>query len=61
MNEIPISARDLLALNAPAAYAYAKDFSKTSFWQYTRLTTADLILSSCSFRVSNLNGMNDLD
>lgn len=61
MENIPISTADLIAKNSAALPKFAKDFCKYSFWQYTRLELADLILSGSSFRVSNLKNMNDLD
>lgn len=61
MNEEHITASAFRAKNSNTLPTRADDFSKYSFWQYTRLKTVDLILSTESFRVSNLNGMNDLD
>ena len=61
MAEINITADKLRKANPTHLPDRAIDFSRAGFWQYTRLTTADLILSSSCFRVSNLNGMNDLD
>lgn len=61
MSDIDISSSDLLAKNPAVLPVHAKDFSRYSFWQYTRLELADLILSAGSFQISNLNGMNDLD
>ena len=61
MSDIDISSSNLLAKNPAKLPVHAKDFSRYSFWQYTRLELADLILSAGSFRISNLNGMNDLD
>lgn len=61
MDKPTISSKELLSQNAIPLPKYAKDFSHYSFWQYTRLESADLILASKSFRISNLNGMNDLD
>ena len=56
-----IKADELRAMNPTQRPDFAKDFSRYSFWQYTRLDLVDLILSSSTFRISNLNGMNDLD
>ena len=61
MKENRISAPDLLALNPRELPGRARDFSRYSFWQYTRLSTADLILNTSCFRVSSLREMNDLD
>ena len=59
MNENITSAL-LRSLNPVSFPKNARAFSRYSFWQYTRLEVADLILSTSCFRISNLNGMNDL-
>lgn len=59
MNEIFITAGDLRACNPISLPDKAKDFSRYNFWTYTRLQTAELILASGCFRLSNLKGMND--
>lgn len=61
MNDTPISAQELREKNPVILPEQAASFSKASFWYYTRLSTADKILNSSSFRVSNLKEMNDLD
>ena len=61
MNEIPVTTDELKKLNPQVLPKLASDFSHSSFWQYTRLENADLILSSGSFRVGSIIGMNDLD
>ena len=61
MKDTLISALDLRQKNPMTLPEQAANFSKTSFWYYTRLSTADKVLNSHSFRVSNLREMNDLD
>ena len=61
MNDIPITAQELRRMNPNALPERAASFGKKSFWYYTRLSTADKILNSKRFRVSNLGDMNDLD
>ena len=60
-SSICISARELFEKNPTTLPDQASKFSKATFWYYTRLSTADRILNSCSFRVGNLAEMNDLD
>lgn len=61
MNDTYISAQELREKNPRILPEQAASFSKSSFWYYTRLSTADKILNSHFFRVSNLSGMNDVD
>ena len=56
-----ITTNELLNLNPRYIPKMAKNLSKSSFWYYTRLNTADKILDSNSFWVSNIGDMNDLD
>ena len=61
MNDIAISSQELREKNRSALPASARELGRYDFWYYTRLSTADKILDSRSFWVSNLCDMNDLD
>lgn len=61
MKEIPITPKALLDLNPIVIPDLARDLSSKSFWHYTNLLTVDLILDGCSFWVSPISTMNDLD
>ena len=61
MGDVLISASELLSKNPSSIPPLARDFSNSSFWYYTTLVTADKIMSGCSFWVSNLCDMNDID
>lgn len=61
MGSINISSAELMNENCPKLPAKAADFSKHSFWYYTSLHTADLILKNKCIYISNLSLMNDID
>lgn len=61
MEEIKISSEELKKLNHLSLPCKAKDFSSYSFWYYTNLHTADLILKNKCIYISNLSLMNDID
>lgn len=61
MNEIKTSTQDLLDRNKSVIPSQAKELGRYDFWYYTRLSTADKVLDSRSFWVSNLSDMNDLE
>ena len=61
MKNIEISSKELIQLNCPNLQNGAKDFSNYSFWYYTSLYTANLILNNKCIYLSNLALMNDVD
>ena len=61
MKDIRISASELINKNRFALPQKASDFANYSFWYYTSLHTANLILKDKSIYVSNILKMNDLD
>ena len=61
MNDINITSKDLIDMNRFPLPTKAKEFSNDSFWYYTRLSTADLILKNKCIYISNFSGMNDVD
>lgn len=61
MIDIPISSEELKSKNSINLPAKASDFSSYTFWYYTSLETANLILQSECIHVSNIGKMNDLD
>ena len=61
MEQIKISSEELKKLNQLSLPCKAKDFSNSSFWYYTNLYTADLILKNKCVYISNLSLMNDID
>ena len=56
-----ITSNELLNKNCIVLPEKAKDFSNSSFWYYTSISTADKILANKCIYISNLAGMNDLD
>lgn len=61
MSDTLITAQELRDKNPSGLPELTQNLSKSSFWYYTRLSTADTVLNQASFRVSNLKDMNDLD
>ena len=61
MEQIKISSEELKKSNQLSLPCKAKDFSNYSFWYYTNLHTADLILKNKCVYISNLSLMNDID
>ena len=61
MKNIDISSKELTKLNCPALPNEAKKISNYSFWYYTNLHVADLILKHKCIYLSNLTLMNDVD
>ena len=61
MSDTLITAQELRDKNPSELPELTQNLSKSSFWYYTRLSTADTVLNQASFRVSNLKDMNDLD
>lgn len=61
MKDIKITSKDLLKMNSFELPQRATEFSKYSFWYYTSLNTADLILLNKSIYISNIKQMNDVD
>lgn len=61
MEQIKISSKELRKLNQLSLPCKAGDFSNYSFWYYTDLRTADLILKNKCIYISNLSLMNDID
>ena len=61
MKDISITSKELMEKNASCFPMRASEFSTSSFWYYTSLSTADLILKNKCIYVSNINEMNDLD
>jgi hypothetical protein len=54
-----ISIADLIDKNTYTIVGESSNFTKTSFWYYTRLKNADLILKNNCFYCRNLEEMND--
>jgi hypothetical protein len=61
MKDIKITSNELLAMNCSLLPLKAKDFSDYSFWYYTSVKTANLILQNKCIHISNLTNMNDVD
>ena len=61
MGDVSISAQELKEQNPQFIPKLAGDLSRSDFWYYTRLTTADQILDGNSFWVNRISNMNDLD
>lgn len=61
MKDIPITSKELIEKNATRLPTRASEFSNSSFWYYTSLSTADLILKNKCIYVSSISEMNDLD
>ena len=61
MDNKHISANELKNMNPCVIPERAQGIFNKSFWYYTRLSTADLILDGKTFWVSNICDMNDLD
>ncbi len=60
-NNIEISSESLLQLNKVQLTNSAGNFSKTSFWYYTSVSTLNLILESGKIWASNIDKMNDIN
>ena len=61
MSKEKITSEELKNKNTVNLDGYAIDFSKYTFWYYTRIQTVEKILVNQCIFVSNLCGMNDLD
>lgn len=61
VNNIEITSQELINRNNILLDCNAKDFSNYSFWYYTQLNTANLILKNKCIYISNLSNMNDND
>lgn len=61
MKDIKIESKDLISINCSVLPEKAKEFSGYTFWYYTRLDIANLILGNKCIYVSNLCTMNDVD
>ena len=61
MESIEISSEKLKAMNCPYLPEKTKEFSGYTFWHYTSLNTADLILQNKCMHIRNLSVMNDID
>ena len=57
--DIVITSKKMIESNQIDINGLAKDFSDTTFWYYTTLETAKLILKNKCFYVNNLTNMND--
>lgn len=61
MDDIVISSNELKQKNDSELPEKASDFANYTFWHYTNLSTANLILEGKSIYISNIANMNDLD
>lgn len=61
MKNIEITSQELIECNFIPLDSKAIDFSKESFWYYTRLSVANSILKNKCIYISNLANMNDND
>ncbi len=59
MKNTEIASKELMNMNCFSLPINAKDFSRCTFWYYTKLKTANLILENCCFHCRNFEEMND--